>query len=227
GAGADTWERDDQFHIVYKPLKGDGRVMTKLLTAEEGNEYSKCGVMMRNDLKNPAASVIQIHMTTGHAGELLLRGIPDPDAANSTLGTTRMAKDWKMGDSQLFARKFPTSLAIQRVGNRFTAYASQTDGGPWIPVSRAEKLAMGDEIVAGVFVCSHDDSSLLTATFDGKATDASATLFKPEEAIPLQPNPIITAGGDNKVLLTWAPVDHMGHPADGYIVYKAKVGDDT
>src|SRR5919198_5271238 len=79
GAGADTWERDDQFHIVYKPLKGDGRVMTKLLTAEEGNEYSKVGVMMRNDLTNKAASVMEIHMTTGHAGELLLRGIGDPE----------------------------------------------------------------------------------------------------------------------------------------------------
>ena len=31
GAGADTWERNDGFHIVYKPLKGDGSVTTKLL----------------------------------------------------------------------------------------------------------------------------------------------------------------------------------------------------
>ena len=24
GAGADTWDRQDEFHIVYKPLAGDG-----------------------------------------------------------------------------------------------------------------------------------------------------------------------------------------------------------
>jgi len=226
GAGADTWERDDQFHIVYQPLSGDGRITTKLLTAEEGNEYSKVGLMMRNDLTNKAAQVIQIQMTTGHAGEALYRGLADPDPANSTLGGTRMAKDQKIGDSQLFPRKFPTWLTIQRRGNRFTSYAKQDEAGPWIPVSRDEKLTMGDSIVAGVFVCSHDDATLLTATFDGKATEVSNTLLKPEEAIPLQPNPINTQGGDNSVMLTWSPVDHMGHPADGYNIYRKLPSED-
>jgi regulation of enolase protein 1 (concanavalin A-like superfamily) len=226
GAGSDTWERNDQFHIVYQPLKGDGRITTRLLTAEEGNEYSKCGLMTRNDLTNKAAQVIQIHMTTGHQGEALYRGLSDPDPDNSSLGSTRMAKDWKMGDSQLFPRKFPTGLTIQRRGNRFTAYARQDETGPWIPVSRDEKLPMGDQIVAGVYVCSHDESSLLTATFDGKATEVSNTLLKPEEVIPLQPNPIIATGLDNAVMLTWSPVDHMGHPADGYVIYRQKTGED-
>lgn len=45
GDGADTWDRDDQFHIVYKPLKGDGSVTTKLLSAPDGAEWSKVGVI--------------------------------------------------------------------------------------------------------------------------------------------------------------------------------------
>src|SRR5438552_13101359 len=37
GAGKDTWERDDEFEIVYEPLKGDGSITTKMLSAEEGH----------------------------------------------------------------------------------------------------------------------------------------------------------------------------------------------
>src|SRR5713101_5476558 len=72
GDGADTWDRDDQFHIV-----------TKLLSAPDGAEWSKVGVLMRNDLTNKAAAVMQLHMTTGHGGDILIRGISDPQNGDS------------------------------------------------------------------------------------------------------------------------------------------------
>src|SRR5947208_16695940 len=93
GDGADTWDRDDQFHIVYKPLKGDGSVTTKLLSAPDGAEWSKVGVIMRNDLTNKAAAVMEFHMTTQHGGENLIRGIDDPENGASPLQGSRMAKD--------------------------------------------------------------------------------------------------------------------------------------
>src|SRR5438132_5354752 len=96
GDGADTWERDDQFHIVYKPLKGDGSVTTKLLSAPDGAEWSKVGVIMRNDLTNKAAAVMEFHMTTQHGGENLIRGIDDPENGASPLQGSRMAKDEKV-----------------------------------------------------------------------------------------------------------------------------------
>ena len=55
GAGKDTWERDDEFEIVYEPLKGDGSITTKMLSAEDGHNARKLGIMMRNDLTDPAA----------------------------------------------------------------------------------------------------------------------------------------------------------------------------
>src|SRR5713101_1571774 len=96
GDGADTWDRDDQFRIVYKPLKGDGSVTTKLLSAPDGADWSKVGVIMRNDLTNKAAAVMQLHMTTAHGGDLLIRGISDPQGGDSGLGTTRIGKVEKM-----------------------------------------------------------------------------------------------------------------------------------
>jgi hypothetical protein len=70
GAGADTWEREDEFHIVYKPLKGDGSVTTRVLTAPEAHESNKVGVIMRSDLENPAAAAMQVHMTTAGLEEM-------------------------------------------------------------------------------------------------------------------------------------------------------------
>jgi hypothetical protein len=84
---------------------------------------------------------------------------------------------------------------------------------------------MKEEIVAGLYVCSHVDEELLTATFDGKVTEVSNKLLKPEEATPLQPNPINVVGGNNSVMLTWNPVDHLGKPADGYVIYKQGASD--
>ena len=60
GSGNDVWARQDEFHIVYKPLKGDGSVTTKLLSAEEGSEWSKFGVMMREDLESEAAEMLTL-----------------------------------------------------------------------------------------------------------------------------------------------------------------------
>jgi hypothetical protein len=226
----DTWEREDSFHVVYKPLAGDGSVSTKLLDVPDGAEWSKVGVMMRNDLTNKAAAVMQLHMTTLHGGENLIRGISDPDNGDSGLGVTRMSKNAKMtvaGDgSQVVPREFPVWLRIVRQGDTFTAYARKGDTDVWTPVSFPQKIAMGNEIVAGVFVTSNNGGSdPLTATYSG--SEVSNTLPKPEEAIPVQPYPVTATGGANSVLLTWAPVTHFGQAATGYVVYKAKPGETT
>src|SRR5229473_460197 len=133
GDGADTWDRDDQFHIVYKPLKGDGSVTTKLLSAPDGAEWSKVGVLMRNDLTNKAAAVMQLHMTTGHGGDYLIRGISDPQNGDSGLGTTRIGKDEKVENNAtglIFPHQFPVWLKIVRQGDQFTGYARAGDNDP-------------------------------------------------------------------------------------------------
>jgi hypothetical protein len=218
GSGTDLWDAADEFHIVYQPLSGDGSITTKLLGTGSGDERAKAGVMMREDLDDPAAKIMTVDMLgADHGGEGLFR----------SLTGDRMGKDRKIaadGDAGLFPKQFPIWLKIERRLNGFTAYASK-DGAFWIPVSRSQQIAMKSDITAGCFVCSHDDGNLLAATFDGSQTSVSGTLLKPEEAAPLQPNPIIALGGDNSVVLIWDRVNHLGKEADGYIVYRGKVGD--
>src|SRR5438552_3506597 len=62
GSGTDLWDRDDEFHIVYQPLSGDGSITTKLLGVDNGDEHSKAGVMMREDLDNAAAKTMTVQM---------------------------------------------------------------------------------------------------------------------------------------------------------------------
>ncbi len=215
GAGKDTWERDDEFEIVYEPRKGDGSITTKMLSAEEGHNARKLGIMMRNDLTDPAAAVIEFDMS-GSGAESIFR-----NAAGE-----RMTEDQKSSKAswRLFPDTFPVWLKVERRGDHFTPYASE-DGAFWIPVTRAQPITMKDEIIAGLFVMSHEDDTLRTATYDGKATDVSNRLLKPEEAAPLQPDPVLAMGGDNSVLLVWDPVNHLGKEADGYIVYKEADGE--
>jgi hypothetical protein len=221
GFGGDTWGRSDHFTIVYKPLKGDGSVTTKLLSAEDASEWQKVGVMMREDLDRTAPPMITVEKAGGtHGGESIIRGI------DGGFGS----KDRKMtgpnaNDDQLFPDTLlPVWLKLERRGDRFTPYAS-ADGALWIPVHRAQRIKMKDEIAAGVWLTGNS-ADALSATFDGKISDVSAKLLKPEEAVPVQPNPVIALGGDNKVLLMWDRVNHLGQEADGYVVYKAKAGAD-
>jgi regulation of enolase protein 1 (concanavalin A-like superfamily) len=220
GQSGDTWERDDHFFTVYKPLTGDGSVTTRLLTAGEGAEWSRIGVMMRDDLENPAAQVFQFYMTAGgvHGIEANFRGVTGD----------RMAKDQKAGNDggKRGPAAPPVWFKVERRGDRMVGYLS-SDGAFWIPVTRSHQFPMADPIIAGVFVCSNNEGdSPLSGTFDGKVSAVGNTLLKPEEAAPLQPE-AVALGGNNSVLLTWDRVQHGGKEADGYIVYKAKVGETT
>jgi regulation of enolase protein 1 (concanavalin A-like superfamily) len=222
GQSGDTWEREDNFFVVYKPLSGDGSITTRLLNAEEGAEWSRIGVMIRDDLEDPAAMTFQFYMTGGitpdppHGVEANFRGVPG----------ARMSKDEEPGPegANRVPREFPLWLKVERRGDRLVGLASP-DGQFWIPVTRSHQIPMRSEPIAGVFICSNNaGDSPLTATFDGKVTEVSSRLLKPEEASPLQPDPVITMGGENSVLLMWERVNHMGKDADGYVVWKAPVG---
>jgi hypothetical protein len=221
GSGNDVWATEDQFHIVYKPLSGDGSVTTKLLSAGDVSEWQKTGVMMREDLDDPAAKMMTLERAGAeHGGESVIRG----ETGYHSGKDRQMTGDL---DALLFpSNKFPIWLKVERRGINFTPYAS-LDGAFWVPVYRPKVLPMKSDIFAGAFVCSHSDGDLLAATFDGNVTDVSSKLLKPEEAAPLQPSPVVVLGGDNSVMLTWERVNHLGKDADGYAVYKAKIGDAT
>jgi regulation of enolase protein 1 (concanavalin A-like superfamily) len=236
GSGTMPWIKrgtnNDSFEIVYKQLTGDGSVTTLLLGPATIGDEAKVGIMMREDLTDPAAKMITLHRAgAGLGGESWIRAITgEPFSKDRKMALPSVDPD-EMTSNHGGANLFPSSqlpvwLKIERRGNGFTPYAS-TDGVFWIPVGRTQDIPMNGTIFAGVYVSADSDGTLQTATFDGNNTDVSARLLKPEEAAPLQPNPVIAFGGDNKVSLSWDPVSHLGQPAAGYRVYKGPLGDDN
>jgi hypothetical protein len=223
GSGDEMWNEADGFHFVFKPLAGDGSVTTRLLTASNASG-AKIGIMMREVVDDPASKVITLQRSgSNQGGESVLRALTGDEVGFQGY---RMGKDRKMcpdGNAKLFpASQLPIWLKLERRGDLFTPYAS-TDGVAWLPAGRAQRIKMNSLISAGVFVCAGSDGDLESATFDGKVTDVSGMLLKPEEAAPLQPNPLTVMGGDNHVLLKWDRVNHLGKVADGYRVYKGLV----
>ena len=231
GSGNMPWCKrcttNDGFEFVFKPLTGDGSVTTLLLGPDTIGDAAKIGIMMREDVTDAAAKMITLHRAgAGLGGESFLRAITgEPFSKDRKM--TALSVDVPEGNAALFpSSQLPIWLKIERRLNGFTPYAS-TDGAFWIPVGRTQQIPMKSTISAGVFVAADTDGTLQSATFDGTVTDVSAKLLKPAEAAPLQPNPVIAFGGDNSVSLTWDPVNHLGQAADGYRVYKGKLGDDN
>jgi len=135
GQSADLWARDDHFFTVYKLHPGDGSVTTRLLTAEEGAEWSRIGVIMRDDLENPAPQTFQLYRTNGgvHGIEAGYRGVTG-DA---------IAKDQKAGNDggRRGTDALPVWFKIERRGDRFVGYLSE-NGAFWIPVTRSHQFSM-------------------------------------------------------------------------------------
>jgi regulation of enolase protein 1 (concanavalin A-like superfamily) len=57
----------------------------------------------------------------------------------------------------------PYWVRITRAGSKFTSYRS-SDGITWTPVS-TNTITMASSVNVGLFVCSHNNSALCTATF--------------------------------------------------------------
>src|SRR5262249_6581526 len=49
-SGADIWDTADSFHYVYKPLTGDGEIVTRAVSIQPTDFWAKGGVMIRESL---------------------------------------------------------------------------------------------------------------------------------------------------------------------------------
>src|SRR4051794_21529018 len=46
----DTWGTNDGFHFVWRPWRGDGEIIARVLTVENTFNHAKAGVMFRESL---------------------------------------------------------------------------------------------------------------------------------------------------------------------------------
>jgi hypothetical protein len=148
GSGADIWGSSDAFHYAYTTLDGDGTIVARVSSVQQGiHEWVKAGVMIRESLAPDSPHAFML--ASGAKGMAFQRRAVAGGASTHTAGTPSTAPRW---------------VKLQRNGNLFSAYES-ADGVNWTLVG-TESIEMGTRVYIGLAVTSHTNGTAATCTFD-------------------------------------------------------------
>lgn len=147
GAGTNIWFKKDEFHYVWKKLKGNFILQTRGTLLGKGTElHRKLGWMVRAGLDTNAMMVT----ATVHGD-----------------GLTSLQYR-KVTDSNVEEKKSPAQapdiIQLERKGNRFIM--STAKWGEAFTTVEVADINIGDEVYAGIYVCSHNKDVTETAQFD-------------------------------------------------------------
>jgi regulation of enolase protein 1 (concanavalin A-like superfamily) len=201
-SGADIWGNADQFHMVYRPMEGDGAITANLasMTMDPLHDWCKAGVMIRENTEAGSK----------HAA-LLITGV------NGAQFGYRMDTGGGTSDGGTWGIQVPPKeLTIERVGNTFTItyWHVEIPGLFEYWQTASVDIPMKADVVVGLAVTSHDNGVLLTSVYDSVVWPAGpyekAWDMRPLDGatqLPLQPT------------LTWMP-------GDGAITHSVYLGTD-
>jgi hypothetical protein len=151
GSGADIWGSADAFHYAYTTLDGDGTIVARVTSIQQGiHAWVKAGVMIRQSLAPDSPHAFML-ASAGKGMAFQRRAVAGGESTN-TAGTFSTAPRW---------------VKLQRNGNLFSAYES-ADGVNWTLVG-TESITMGATVYVGLAVTSHTTGAAATCTFDGVA----------------------------------------------------------
>lgn len=162
GSGTNMWATSDEFHMVYREMTGDFILTAEVAFLGEGvDPHRKIGWIIRDGLDPEAAYV---------------------DAVVHGDGLTSLQYRASAGDSthQVVADStLPAVLRLERIGGVYSMSVA-TRGEPFSTVVLEEDVALGDEVLVGLFVCAHNPDVVETATFTNvRVTVPAAPDFRP------------------------------------------------
>jgi TolB protein len=135
--GLNVWGQRDEFHFVWKRLRGDFILQARLELLGQGvDPHRKLGLMARGSLDADAAYA---------------------DAAVHGDGLTSLQFRRTKGAGTEEVRSTVTGatfVQLQRKGNTYVLSAARF--GEPLTVTQVADLALGDEVYAGLFLCSHN-----------------------------------------------------------------------
>lgn len=147
GAGENVWFNHDDFHFTYKQLKGDFILQARAVFEGKGTEaHRKLGWMIRKDLTPGSATVLAAVHGDG------LTSLQYRKAANDTMLETQSSV------------KGPDMIQLERRGGKFIMSIAHF-GEPYTEIATSD-VDLGDEVYAGLFICSHNNAVTEKATFD-------------------------------------------------------------
>ena len=161
GAGTNMWFARDQFHFLWKKMKGDFILRARIEFVGKGTvDHRKVGWMIRPTLEGDA---------------------PYADCAVHGSGLTCLQFRRAIGSpTEQFWLSISNADVIQfeRKGTSYIFSAAHS-GEPFISGTLPE-FRLGDEVYAGLYICSHDGGVLEKATFH----DVSIIKPAPDNFVP-------------------------------------------
>lgn len=161
GAGTNMWFGSDEFHFAWKKMKGDFILRTNARFIGKGKEaHRKWGLMIRSSLDTSATHV---------NGVVHGDGLTSLQFRRTTGGKTEEIK------SSLTAADV---VQLKRKGNTFTLSVARN--GQTFISEKLDQLSLGDEVYAGLFVCSHNADVVEQAVF----SNVRITVPAPDTLVP-------------------------------------------
>ena len=145
-AGRDVWGSADELHFASRTLSGDGDIIARIDSLAAAQPWTKAGVMIRGS--GEAGSPHAFMLLSGGKGLAFQRRLVKNGPTTSTDGGAGTAPRW---------------LWLSRRGTRISAYAA-VDRDAWRLVG-SDTIVMGDQVLAGLALSSHDAAASATAVF--------------------------------------------------------------
>ncbi len=158
--GSSIGTTPDTTHFVYQTLSGDGTIVARLDSLQNGGSYKQAGVMFRETLASGATMAFMGYQ--GGATQFIYR--------TTTGGSTSTATGSSVS--------LPYWFMLIRSGNTFKAYIG-SDGVNWTQVGTTQTISMATNVYVGLAVTSASTSALATATFDNVAVSTTAAFITP------------------------------------------------
>ena len=161
GSGANMWADRDDFHFLWKRLRGNFILTARAQFSGAGVEpHRKLGWTVRSDLTPGSA---QVTAAVHGDGLVALQFRRTPGGATEEVRSPVTGAD---------------VIQLERAGDRYTLSVGRF-GDSLAPV-RVADLPLGDEVYVGLFVCAHNDTVVERATFrDVRITHPARDGFVP------------------------------------------------
>ncbi len=147
GSGANIWFEKDEFHYAWKRIKGDFILEARGQLIGKGvDPHRKWGWMLRTNLETGSAMAA----ATVHGDGLT--SLQYRKIANTNIEENRSPVNG------------PDVIRLERKGNRLIM--SVAKWGELFTVTEAADIPLGDEIYAGLFICSHNKDVVEQVSYD-------------------------------------------------------------
>ncbi len=146
GSGTNMWFNQDEFHFLWKRLKGDFILRARVQFVGDGvDPHRKMGWMIRNTLESNSA-----HVNACVHGDGL------------TSLQFRRTRDGQTEESKSKATA-PNVVQLERRGNTYIM-STATFGKPFVTVQMSD-FQLKDKVYVGLYVCSHNPEVSEKAVF--------------------------------------------------------------